>query len=498
MTMRGDPVHDPVGPEGPAACGGTAAAAAPAPAIDEVQRRAMRTLPALIVIFIFSILCIQAFNMVFEVIGAEVGAPEKASLITAIPGIVLGIVCVIYGSLGDFVSLRRMMMAGMVLIVVGSVLGLALPGSIWTIVAARAIQTAGTQVAGSVYLVVATKYVPGPKKVVYFGVFTAAYQLSTAIGVLAAGFLAEINWVLLFAIPLASVVFIPLLWRNLPDASRAGGHVDAPGFLLAGVTIAALVLYFNTQIVWYLAGFAVLAVIFWAYISRARAPFITPAFFANGRYLMAVSLIFLFYFGNYAMTPLFTAAGGALHGYTPRDMSFVLLTGYLVATVMGVASGRIVGVIGRGPGILLAGGLLAAGALLAAATLHLGIVWVGAAATVFFAGLGMTYAPVVDTVMGTVDVSESGRAVGMNDLVMNVSPSIAISLIGPWMARGAFAGAGLPGVPAGDAATYSTLFAVVGAVAVLGIIVFLLVRPRLYSDAWGRSTDAETVGEVPA
>lgn len=124
----------------------------------------MRTLPQLIIIFITSILTIQGFNLVFQDIGAQLNAVEYAPLITSIPGIVLGIVCVIYGSLGDFVSLRKMMMAGIVLIVIGSVLGLvASRSSIWVVIIARAIQTAGTQVSGSVYLVVTTKYVPGVK-----------------------------------------------------------------------------------------------------------------------------------------------------------------------------------------------------------------------------------------------------------------------------------------------------------------------------------------------
>ncbi|HHU44611.1 MAG TPA: MFS transporter, partial [Actinomycetales bacterium] len=464
-------------------------------AAEEVQRRALRAMPALAIIFIFSILSLQAFNLVFEQIGAEVGAPEKASLITAIPGIVLGIVAVIYGSLGDFVSLRKMMMVGMALIVVGSLMGLFLSGNIWTIIVARAIQTAGLQVSGSVYLVVATKYVPGPKKVIYFGVFTALYQLSTAIGVLAGGFLLEVNWVYLFAIALASVVFIPTLLKNLPDSSREGAHVDVPGFLLAGVTIAGLVLFFNTMNWWFIVAFVVLAVLFVLYINKARRPFVTPAFFANGQYLMAVMLIFLFYFGNFAMTPLFNSTAGTLYGMPARDMAFVLLWGYLAATIMGVSSGAIVGKIGRGPGILLAGGLLAGGAFLAAFTLEMGIVALGISAVVFFAGLGMAYAPVVDTVMGTVDVSESGRAVGVNDLMMNVSPSIGIALIGPWMAQTAFSGLGMPGVSDGAAASYSTLFSFVGVVAVVGLLWFFAVRPKVYADGWGRSTESGTLDE---
>lgn len=468
------------------------AIAGPGADMTRTQQRAMTSLVPLLFIFVFGILCLQAFNLVFATVGADVGAPERAALITAIPGVVLGIVCVIYGSLGDFVSLKKMMMAGIALIVVGSLLGILLSSSIWAIIIARAIQTAGSQVAGSVFLVVTTKYVPGPRKVFWFGVFTACYQLSTAIGVLAGGWLTEIDWRWLFVIPLLSVLFAPVLWRNLPDLTGEGSHIDVAGFLLAGITIAALVLFFNGGNWVYLIGFVVLAIAFGVYISKARAPFVTPEFFANAPYLMSIFIIVLFYFGNYAMTPLFNNVGGEFFGKTPGQMSFVLLAGYLAGFAMGMSSGAIVGRIGRGPGILIAGSLLTAGALIAAFAAHQSVWGIGIAAVVFFAGLGLCYSPVVDTVMGTVDVSESGRAVGMNDLMMNVSPSIAIALIGPWMGSAPFTGLGAPGVPEGLASNYSTLFLLVAASAVLGIVWFLLVRPKLYTDGWGRTTDAET------
>ncbi|MDY5138977.1 MULTISPECIES: MFS transporter [Actinotignum] len=455
---------------------------------------AVRTLPQLIIIFITSILTIQGFNLVFQDIGTQLNAVEYAPLITSIPGIVLGIVCVIYGSLGDFVSLRKMMMVGIVLIVIGSVLGLvASRSSIWVVIIARAIQTAGTQVSGSVYLVVTTKYVPGVKKVLYFGVFTAAYQFSTAIGVLAAGWLITMSWVWLFAIPLISVLFIPTLWRGLPDVSGQAQRIDVPGFLLAGVTVTALVMYFNSMNWLYLGAFAVLLALFIIYISKAKNPFVTPEFFQNRRYLMAVSLVLLFYFGNYAMTPLFNLAGGIFHGKTALEMGFVLLAGYVVATVMGVMSGAIVGKIGSGMGIVLAGGSAAIGAFLAAFTVDKGLWGIIVSAVFLFGGLGLAYAPVVNTVMGTVDVSESGRAVGMNDLAMNISPSIGIAILGSMMPAAARPdGMAEAQYLADSAHSLTLLFIIVGATWLAGVLTFFAFRRQLFPvDGWGKVTSEE-------
>ncbi|WPF65284.1 MULTISPECIES: MFS transporter [unclassified Corynebacterium] len=458
-----------------------------APQIDpQVQRGAMKAMPGLLAIFVFGILCLHSFNFVFTDIGQELGAPARAALITSLPGVVLGVVSVIYGSLGDFVSLRRMMMVGIALIVVGSVLGLFSTASIWLVIIARVIQTAGCQVAGSVFLVVATKYVPGPKKVVYFGIFTAAYQFSTAIGLVAAGQLSKISWVWLFAIPLLSVFFIPSLYRHLPDVRGEGRRIDIAGFVLVSLAVGSLVMLLSEGTWAWALAFTVLSVAFVAYIHLVPHAFITPEFFRNRAYLVAVSLILIFYVAQYAMNPLFKEVGAQLYGYDAAAMVFVLIWASLIGGIAGMMSGKIVGWIGRGPGIMLAASLMALSCLLAAFTLESGIWAVGLCAVLFFGGISMLYSPVVDTVVGTVDVSESGRAVGLNDLAMNVSPSIGVALVSSLMNGVVFGGVTLTGATAGEAANYSVIFLLLGAVFIAGMVWFLAMKKNLYPDSWGR------------
>lgn len=256
---------------------------------------AVKALIPLLITFVLGTLCLQGFNLVFQEIGESVGAPGQASLITAIPSIVLGIVCFIYGSLGDFVSLKKLVVVGITLLVFGSVLGFVanyyFTANIWTVIVARAIQTAGEQVAGSVYLVVATKYLKDSLKVIFFGIFTAGYQISAAIGVFAAGFLTSIHWQYLFLIPAVTVLFLPLLLKNLPDKTGNGEKVDAIGFTIFGLATAFITLFFSYKSWWMLAASAALFIVFAIYIHKARNPFVTPAFFRNKRWLMAISLL---------------------------------------------------------------------------------------------------------------------------------------------------------------------------------------------------------------
>lgn len=438
-------------------------------------------LALLLVVFIAGTLCLQAFNLVFAEIGAALGAPDQASLITAIPGIVLGIVCFVYGSLGDFVPLKKMTVIGMALLVIGSLMGFFVHSSIWLVIIARCIQTAGAQVAGSVFLVIAVRYLEGAEKVMFFGLFTAGYQLSTAIGVLAAGFLTTLDWSYLFLIPVISAVTFPFLFRNLPADAGGHVHVDVPGFVIFGAAIMLLTLFFSYGWMFLIGALALFAV-FAIYICKAQDPFITPAFFKNTRWLRSILLIFVFYFMNYSVSPVFNAVGSTLYGLTSAEVSLYLVWGNLAGAAFGIMSGKIVGKIGRPTALIAAAILLIAGLGIAALMVQSGMVMLTAGMVLFYAGMGLLYGPVVDTVLGTVAAEESGRGIGMNDLVMNVSPSIGVSIFGGMMGSGAFNAGSITGMT-GPAATYSTLFLLYGACAVAGLVLFLLIRKGIEESA---------------
>ena len=384
------------------------------------NKMAIRALIPLLITFVLGTLCLQGFNLVFQQVGADVGAPNQASLITAFPSIVLGIVCFIYGSLGDFVSLRKLVTVGLVTLFVGSIFGFVanyfFAANLWTVIIARVLQTAGEQVAGSAFLVVATKYLRNDLKVIFFGLFTAAYQLSASIGVFAAGMLSSIAWQFLFLIPS---------------------------------------------------------------INKASNPFITPAFFKNTRWLRAICLILVFYFVNYALSPIFNAIGTNIYGMTTTQVSLHIVWAFVVAAVVGTCSGMIIRKIGIKAGIVTAGTFMFLGWTGAAFCVNSGFVVLTLCACVFYAGCGLMYSPVVSTVLGTIEKDESGRGVGMNDLAMNVSPSIGIAIIGSLLGSNALAGGSITGAT-GTAANYANLLLVAAGTALLGLIVFFVFKKKIY------------------
>lgn len=305
------------------------------------NKMAVRALIPLLITFVLGTLCLQGFNLVFQQVGADVGAPGQASLITAFPSIVLGIVCFIYGSLGDFVSLRKLVTVGLVTLFVGSLFGFVanffFTANLWTVIIARVLQTAGEQVAGSAFLVVATKYLRNDLKVIFFGLFTAAYQLSASIGVFAAGMLNSIAWQYLFLIPSVTILFLPILLKTLPSKSGNGQKVDGFGFVIFGFATAFLTLFFSYMVWWMLVVSVVLYVAFGFYINKATNPFITPAFFKNTRWLRAISLILVFYFVNYALSPIFNAIGTNIYHMTTTQVSLHIVWAFVVAAAVTAA-----------------------------------------------------------------------------------------------------------------------------------------------------------------
>ncbi|KXA17363.1 MFS transporter [Gardnerella vaginalis] len=438
---------------------------------------AIYSLILLLITFILGTLCLQGFNLVFDQIGKAVGAPNQASLITSLPIIVLGIVCFIYGSLGDFVSLRRLITIGLVTLFVGSLFGFIanffFTPNLWTVIIARILQTAGEQVAGSSFLVIATKYLRNDLKVIFFGLFTAAYQLSASIGVFAAGALSSIAWQYLFLIPAITILFLPVLVKCLPTKNGIGGKIDKLGFTVFGVAVALLTLFFSYKAWGLLLGSIVLFIVFAVYIVKAKNPFVTPAFFKNKRWLSGIILIFIFYFTNYCMPPIYNVIGGALYHMSTEAVSSYLVWAFVVAAVFGTCSGAIIGIIGRKAGIITAAILMILGWVGAAVFINCGFLVLTLCACIYYAGCGLMYSPIVSTVLSALPVEESGRGCGMNDLVMNVTASIGISIFSGFFGGNLFKGFSFANI-SGLAAGYSNLIMMGAVVAIIGLVVYLV------------------------
>lgn len=456
-----------------------------------LNKMAKVAVPVVLVIFTLGVLMQQAFGMIYMNIGEQLGEPKLAPLITSLPGIVLGIVCVIYGSLGDFLSLKKMLVTGTIVFVIGSILGLFGNLSIWIVIAARVVQSAGWQVSGSIFLVLVSKYIEKRDRVIWYGIFVAVFRFAAALGVFLAGYMSLIDWRILFGIGIVAAPFIPVLAKNLPDEHAVGATIDGIGFTLIGLFAASVTMYFTDMTTFWLVACFVTLIAFIVYINKAKDPFITPKMLANPAFAMTMIVIFVGYFFSYTLNSGINAIGMNIFGYDSSQVSNLLVWSIILAAVMGFVAGPIIRKIGRKASVILALACMGGGLVLVAFCINLGPIWcLGVAPCLYYFGTSFFYQPIVDTATLTVTAEESGRALGFNDLIQAITGSVGVALFGQMMARGAMASGSIFGTSAGAASTYANVFTIGGVIVLGAMVIFICSMKMIYSHSRAAEDEA--------
>ncbi|MDY5132478.1 MFS transporter [Actinotignum urinale] len=452
------------------------------PEFEKLNKMAKIAIPFVLIIFTFGVLEMQAFGMIFMDIGKQLGQPHLASLITSLPGIVLGIVCIIYGSLGDFVSLRRMMVLGTIVFVLGSAIGVVLGGfNVWWVVIARVLQSAGWQVSGSIFLVLVSKYIKKENRVIYYGIFVAVFRFAAALGVILAGYVSLIDWRWLFAFPIISALFIPVLMRTLPNERMHGARIDWAGFTIIGILAAAITMYFTDMKIYWLVAAIISVIVFAIYISKAKDPFITPKFFKNPAFVLVMTVIFVGYFFSYTLNAGIYGIGGEVFGMNPDKIANMLVWSIILAAVVGFISGLIIRKIGRSASIIMALAFMGGGLIAIAFLIPYGPVWTLLfAPCLYYFGTSFFYSPIVDSATLTVEPEESGRVLGFNDLIQALTGSIGVALFGNLMASGAMSGGGIFNTASGAASTYSNIFLIGGVIVLIAMFIWIFSKKLIY------------------
>lgn len=452
-------------------------------AFSRMNKMAKRALPLILIIYAIGVLQQQAFNMIYVNIGDQLGEASTAPLITSLPGIVLGIVCVIYGALGDFVSLRKMTIIGTVIFVAGSVLGLFGHIGIWVVIAARVLQSAGWQVSGALVLVLVSKYVEKRNRVIWYGIFVAIFRVGAALGVFLGGYMSLIDWRWMFAMGLIAALFIPVLMKNLPNEHAQGAKIDIVGLTLIGLFSGSVTMFFSDKNWFWGIACIVTFIAFVVYISKAKNPFITLEILCKPAYAIMLVVVFIGYFFAYTISAGANNIGMNVYGMDSSQVSNHLVWGFVLAAIVGFTAGPLIKKLGNKVSVII--GLAATGFGLIAIALLIPfgpILAIGIAPCLYYFGQAFVYQPIVDTCSQTVLPEETGRALGFRDQVQVIASSIGSAVFGPMMALGAMSGGSVTGVAAGPASTYTNVFLIGGGVVLAALVLFVCTSKVIYKD----------------
>ena len=401
------------------------------------EKNIRKLLPCLLILFVLTNLMVQAFVTVSPVLAEEFHvSASKVSMIVTLSTVALGVCSVVYGTLSDYIPVKKLLLFGTAVFVSGSAFGLLFQNYFYMVVAARVLQTVGQAAISSLYLVITSRYTKGKEKLKYFAWFTACFQIAQACGVLAGGiFAAYVNWKALFVISLAAAAFIPVIWKYAPVENEGKiKHVDVVGIGLFSICIVAIMLMLSDFRPVY-AGIEILMLaVFFIYISKREDAFVTPGFFRENRnYTKAVILVFALYLSQFVFAFICTFVVNTLYPRSLDLVSYILLPGYIAAAVVGMNGDKITARLGRYQTISLGAFLIFLGLLSAAFFMDKGKIMLSISGIIFFAGYNTIYSPMLDTVTGALPSAEVGRGIGINDLTINISSSIGVAICSRFM-----------------------------------------------------------------
>lgn len=398
------------------------------------SEKAKKLMPILLFLFVLTNLMVQTFVTVSPIVAEHFFiSASTVSIIVTITTITLGVCSVIYGALSDFISIKKILITGIIMLVSGSLLGFIFQDSFIMIVISRAIQTAGQGSISAMYLVIASRYLEGITKIKYFAYFTACFQLAQALGVVVGGKLTEyVSWQGLLLIPLISIISLPIIIKYTPESDiKEKKKIDFVGLIIFSIFIIFITLYLNSENIKILLCTICSLIIFIIYISKNDNAFITPKFFKeNKKYMRALSIVWIVYFAQFSFSFLYTFIIKDGYNESLGMVSLILLPGYIAATIIGGVGDKIINKIGSYNTIFIGIVSIIISILGTVFFIDKGTLVLSILGILYFVGFNTIYSPLINAVTGALPEKEMGRGIGLNDLSINVTGSIGVAITG--------------------------------------------------------------------
>ncbi len=357
-------------------------------------------------------------------------------------------------ALGDRFGRRRLYAAGLGIFALASAIA-ALAPNVGVLIAARALQGAGSALILPLGLALLSAAFPAEKRGAAIGIFSAITGLSVASGPLIGGAVVQgIDWQWIFWINVPiGLATIPFVLTKLRESRGSDSGLDLRGLVLisGGALATVWALVRGNQVGWgsaevigsLLVGVA-LGFAFVSWEKRAREPMLSLELFRNRAFSAGNAAIFLtfaslfsavFFYAQFLQTGL---------GYGPLGAGLRLMP--WTATFMTVApvAGALADRIGERPLMSIGLTLQGAGMIWLAAIAEPGLPYSHMLAPLIVAGVGVSMAipAAQNSVLGSVAMEAIGKAAGANSLMRELGGVFGIAVtVAVFAAAGGYASA---------------------------------------------------------
>lgn len=151
--------------------------------VMEEKNNIERVMPMIMIVFILAGTLMEGFNISAPMISKDYEiSSSTVSILSSVSLLVMGVAYMIYASLSDFLSVRKLMIIGIVILSLGSAVGFFFTDSFIMVVISRAIQMAGGTCASALLILTATRYLSENNRMKYYGFNTACFSGGQAVG----------------------------------------------------------------------------------------------------------------------------------------------------------------------------------------------------------------------------------------------------------------------------------------------------------------------------
>jgi EmrB/QacA subfamily drug resistance transporter len=388
------------------------------------------------------ILAASVVNVAIPAIGRDQGS-GVSGLQWVLTGYLVTVVALmpLSGALADRLGRRRVLAAGLVVMLVGSALCAVAP-TIAALIAARITQGVGGAmvVPSSLALLVGTLRASDRARGI--GVWSGLATSSSAVGLCVGGWLVDhATWRAVFLLDVPLIVAGLAVLRRVPDTSDESEprSLDAPGAVLAVFGLGALIYalgegpsqgWGHAPIVASAVVGVVSLVALVATERRLRAPMIRISLFRSGQFDAINVTTFLFDGAAAAVAYLVILQCELRLGYSAAQAGEALIPASAVFLVIAPLSGRLVARVGA-RWLMVAGMVCVAGAFVWLSRAQPGDRYMQAilpGPVLWGLGLGVSVTPLTAAVLAAVRDVDLGEASAINDTASRIGGVIAVAI----------------------------------------------------------------------
>ncbi|WP_431937493.1 MDR family MFS transporter [Micromonospora sp. RP3T] len=486
------------------------------------RRQTLEALSGLLLVLFVAMLSSTVVSTALpKIIGALNGSQTQYTWVVTATLLTATATTPIWGKLADLFSKKLLIQVAIVVFLVGSVAA-GFSQSAGQLIAARAFQGIGVGGLQALVQVAIAAMIPPRERGRYNGYLGGVMALATVGGPLLGGLIVDTSWLgwrwcFFVGVPVAIIaLFLLQITLNLPTVRRQNVKIDYLGAALIAAGVSVLLIWISfvdDSFAWFswqtaaMVGGAVLLLALAVRVEARAAEPVVPLHIVRERTTALAILgslaVGMAMFGGAVFLGQYFQIG---RGYSPTEaglLTIPMMAGVLISSIV---AGRMITASGKiKPYIVFGAILLVAGfALLGTIDHETSLVIVGVAMFVVGVGVGMTMQNLVLAVQNTVALKDIGAASASVAFFRSLGGTIGVSVLGAVLARRVtdrithdLAAAGIPTTGGGGStlnldalpepvrqivrAAYGDatghIFLISAAIAVVGVVAALLLRP---------------------